>query len=66
MCQQDNAPRYKALIELEWFQEPDAEFLEFLNSPDLNRKEHIWDVMYGSSEFKYHEVATSLICVTVA
>ncbi|GFY04021.1 transposase domain containing protein [Trichonephila clavipes] len=48
MFQQDNAPCHKAKIVLEWFQEHDPEFQLMswpLSSPNLNKIEHIWDVM---------------------
>ncbi|GFX09605.1 transposable element Tcb1 transposase [Trichonephila clavipes] len=48
MFQQDNAPCQKAIIVLEWFHDHDAEFQLMSwphNSPDLNPKEHIRDVM---------------------
>ncbi|GBM26206.1 Transposable element Tc1 transposase [Araneus ventricosus] len=46
--QQDNAPRHKARIVLEWFEEYIDEFHLMSwapNSPYLNPMEHIWDVM---------------------
>ncbi|GBM75485.1 hypothetical protein AVEN_54083-1 [Araneus ventricosus] len=46
--QQDNASCHKARIVLEWFEQHTDEFHLMSwppNSPDLNPKEHIWDVM---------------------
>ncbi|GBM76409.1 Transposable element Tc1 transposase [Araneus ventricosus] len=46
--QQDNAPRHKTRIVLEWFEEHTDEFHLMSwppNSPDLNPMEHIWDAM---------------------
>ena len=66
---QDNDPFYKARIVLEWFQEHDAEFQLMSwppNSPDFNPIENIGISWSGRSEFKYHQVAISWICVTVA
>ena len=54
---------------LEQFQEHDAEFQLLSwppNSQDLNPIRHIWNVMklHFISEFKYHQVTKSRVCMT--
>ncbi|GBM40893.1 Transposable element Tc1 transposase [Araneus ventricosus] len=62
--QQDNAPCHKAWIVLEWFEEHTDEFHLISwppNSPDLNPKEHIWDVMeqqLGAQTPPYPNIST--------